>query len=167
MRSAGSGIAGPATAVLPSAVSDTSAPSVERVTQARNVRRKIETSVEYMHPRFARDFVWGNVEDDISPAAKYSLTTEPLPRPPESELQNLVANESVLTHPKLFKITCNININKFNELLQDHPNQAFVQSVIIGLTEGSWPWAEQQDGYPTTNCEPQRPPKDEIGRAHV
>jgi hypothetical protein len=114
-----------------------------------------------MRPRFARDFVWGNVEDDISPAAKYSLTAEPLPRPPESELQNLVANESVLAHPELFKITCNININKFNELLQDHPNQAFVQSVIIGLTEGFWPWAEQQDGYPTTNCEPQRPPKDE------
>ena len=28
---------------------------------------------------FTQDLVWGNVEDDISPAARYSLTAEPLP----------------------------------------------------------------------------------------
>ena len=114
-----------------------------------------------MRPRFARDLVWGNVEDDVSPAAQYSLTAEPLPRPPQSELLNAVANKSILTHPHLFKITCNINIKKFSELLQDHPNQPFVHSVIVGLTEGFWPWAEHQDGYPVTHCEPQHPPKDD------
>ena len=57
------------------------------------------------------------------------------------------------------KIICNINIEKFKELLFDHPNQPFVQSVIIGLTEGFWPWAEKQEGYPVTHCEPQHLPK--------
>ena len=114
-----------------------------------------------MRPRFAWDLVWGNVGDDISPAARYSLTAEPLPRPPQSELQNSFANQTIIAHPDLFKITCNINVKKLNDLLQDHPNQPFVQSVIVGLTEGFWPWAEHQDGYPITNCEPQHPPKDD------
>ena len=117
-----------------------------------------------MRPRFARDFIWGAIGDDISPAAHYSLLAEPLPRPPESELENIIANETIRTHPELFKITCNINIKKFTELLRDHPNQPFVRSVIAGLTEGFWPWAEQQDGYPTTHCEPQHPPRDDRER---
>ena len=41
--------------------------------------RRIETSTEYMWPKFARDLVWGTVEDDVSPAAHYSLTADPLP----------------------------------------------------------------------------------------
>jgi hypothetical protein len=114
-----------------------------------------------MRPRFAQDLVWGNVEDDISPVAQYSLTTELPPQPPQSKLQNLIANKSICAHPELFKITCNINIGKFIELLQDHPNQLFVQSVIVGLTVGFCPWAEQQYGYPITHCEPQHPPKDD------
>jgi hypothetical protein len=104
--------------------------------------------VEYMRPKFAWDLVWGTIEDDVSPTAHYSLTANPLPRPPQSELENIVPNETIHTHPDLFKITCNINIKKFNELLKDHPNQLFMQSVITGLTEGFWPWAEPQEGYP-------------------
>ena len=142
-----------------SVVTATSVPSVVEITRARNVRRRIETSSEYMHPKFARDFLWGDIKDDTSPAAHYSLLTEPLPRPPKSELENAIANETIRTHPELFKITCNINIKKFMELLHDHPNQPFVHSVIIGLTEGFWPWVEQQEGYPITHCEPQHPPK--------
>ena len=36
-----------------------------------------------------------------------------------------------------------------------------MRSVIVGLMEGFWPWAEQQDGYPVTHCELQHPPKDD------
>jgi hypothetical protein len=113
-----------------------------------------------MCPKFARDFIWGVVNDDISPSARYSLFAEPLPRPPLSELENLIANSTIREHPNLFKITCNINIKKFSKLLKDHPNQPFVQSVIAGLTQGFWPWAETQDGYPPTHNEPQHPPRD-------
>ena len=75
-----------------------------------------------------------------------------------------MANETICTHFDLFKITCNINIKKFNELLKEHPNQPFVQSVIIGLTEGFWPWAEPQEGYPVTHCEAQHPPRNDRER---
>ena len=37
-------------------------------------------------------------------------------------------------------------------------------TVIIGLTEGFWPCAEQQEGYPITHCEPQHPPKSDRER---
>jgi hypothetical protein len=141
------------------AVTGTCAPTAAESIHERNVRRKIETSEQYMRPKFARDLVWGQIDDDISPAARYSLFAEPLPRPPQSELQNVIANETISAHPQLCKITCNINTKKFNHLLRDHPNQPFVQSVLLGLTEGFWPWAEPQDGYPVTHNEPQHPPR--------
>jgi hypothetical protein len=147
--------------VPPSAVIDTCVPTVEGSTHAWNVRRRIETSSEYMCPKFAWDLIWGADGDNISPSTRYSLSAEPLPRPPQSELQNIAANNTILAHPELFKITCNINVEKFNELLADHPNQPFVQSVITGLKEGFWPWAETQDGYPLTHNELQHPPKND------
>jgi hypothetical protein len=99
-----------------------------------------------MRPKYVHDLLWGNIADDISPTVRYSLSAEQLPCPPQSELQNLTANETISGHPKLCKIVCKINTRKFNDLLRDHPNQLFVQSMIVGLTEGFWPWAEPQDG---------------------
>src|ERR1700729_2026325 len=106
---------------------------------------------QYMCPKFACNLIWGVIDNDISPSAHYSLFTDPLPRPPQSELENVIANKNISGNPKFFKITCNINIKKLDELLQDHPNQPFIQSIIVGLTEGFWPWAEPQDGYPATH----------------
>jgi hypothetical protein len=161
---AGSGIVGLATGERQNVGIDIFAPPVEEVTQTRNVRRRIETSKDYLRPKFARDFIWGPVENDISPAAFYSLTAAPLPRPPQSELDNIVANNTIRDHPDLFAITCNINIPRFKQLLRNHPNQAFVRSVIEGLTEGFWPWAEQPEDYPITHREPQHPPRTETER---
>jgi hypothetical protein len=117
-----------------------------------------------MRPKFARDLIWGATVDAISPAARYSILTDPLPRPPLSELKNIAANKTIRDHPELFKITCNINVNHFAKLLEDHPNQPFVQSVMVGLREGFWPWAEAQDGYPVTHNEPQHPPRNDRHR---
>jgi hypothetical protein len=142
----------------------TFAPSVEESTQERNVRWRIETSKEYMRPKFAQDFIWGATTDNISPASRYSLFAEPLPRPPLSELNNINANKTINENPNLFKIICNINVIRFAELLQDHPNQPFVKSVIVGLTKGFWPWAEPQDGYPVNHNEPQHPPRNDRER---
>src|SRR5258705_331783 len=108
-----------------------------------------------MRPKFVRDLIWGSVDDTISPAARYSLSADPLPHPPSSELSNVTANKMIRDNPDLFKITCNINIHRLAELLEDHPNQPFVQSVLVGLRKGFWPWAEPQDGYPVTHDEPQ------------
>jgi hypothetical protein len=85
-----------------------------------------------MHPKFAWDLIWSSLDDTISPATRYSLSADPLPHPPSSELGNVAANKMIRDNPDLFKITCNINIDKFAELLEDHPNQPFVQSVLVG-----------------------------------
>ena len=114
-----------------------------------------------MRPKFARDLIWGSIDGTISPAAQYSLSAEPLPRPPPFELNNKAASKTIRDNPDLFKITCNINIKKFTELLEDHPNQPFVQSVLVGLREGFWPWADPQDAYPVTHNKPQHPPRND------
>ena len=45
-----------------------------------------------------------------------------------------------------------INVNKFQALLVDHPNQPFVLSVCKALQEGFWPWADiPDDSYPSVN----------------
>jgi len=70
---------------------------------------------------------------------------DPLPHPPTSELNKIPTNKTICDNPHLFKIVFNININKFTELLTDHPNQPFMQSVIVGLSESFWPWEELQE----------------------
>jgi hypothetical protein len=43
-----------------------------------------------------------------------------------------------------------INVDRFEEFLQDHPNPLFVHSVSRALCEGFWPWADTlDDSYPS------------------
>ncbi|TFY54350.1 hypothetical protein EVG20_g9737 [Dentipellis fragilis] len=97
--------------------------------------------------------IW-HPEDDYhshTPAADWSLTAVPLPSPPQNELDNVAANETIAKYPHLFKIVSPINVDKFEELLQTHPNQPFVKSVCRGLHEGFWPSADTSDPqYPQT-----------------
>jgi hypothetical protein len=74
-----------------------------------------------VHPRYAQDLIWGDVKDIVSPAAHYSLFADPLPCPPLSAFRNTAATETINNHPKLFKITCNINVNVFQSLLWCSP----------------------------------------------
>jgi hypothetical protein len=92
-------------------------------------------SKEYMCPKLAWDLIWGNIDGTISPAAQYSLFAESLPHP-LFELNNEAASKTICENPDIFEITCNINIKKFSKLLEDHPNQPFIQSVLVGLHEG-------------------------------
>jgi hypothetical protein len=42
----------------------------------------------------------------------------------------------------------------FERLLTHHPNRDFVNSVLLGLREGFWPWADtNKEGYPLTHDE--------------
>jgi hypothetical protein len=159
MKSAVNGTAEYAIGEPLNAITGTCAPTAMESIHERNVQRKIETSKQYMCPKFVCDLVWDQIDNDISPAARYLLFAEPPPHPPQSELQNVIANETISAHPQLCKITCTINTKKFNHLLCNHPNQPFIQSVLLGLTKGFWPWAEPQDGYPVTHNEPQHPPR--------
>lgn len=68
--------------------------------------------------------------------------------------------KTIRDHPELFKVTCLIDVDAFERLLTDHPNQPFVQSVLAGLREGFWPFADTTlEGYPKTWDGSSRPPK--------
>ena len=54
----------------------------------------------------------------------------------------------VSDHPELSKITCLIDANTFKNLLVDHPNQPFIQLVLMELQEGFWPIVDTtMEGY--------------------
>ncbi|KZV92827.1 DNA/RNA polymerase [Exidia glandulosa HHB12029] len=82
-------------------------------------------------------------DDYVLPSAvNASLSAYPLPRPPASEFENVAAMQTIASHPELFKIVTPINVERFKELLRDHPNRPFVESVLTGLTDGFWPLAD-------------------------
>jgi hypothetical protein len=85
-------------------------------------------------------------------AANWMEFAKALPTVPLCELQNNIASQTIIDNPTLFDIVTPINVNRFEFLLQDHPNQLLVQSVCRGLREGFWPWADTlKPGYPTTH----------------
>ena len=56
----------------------------------------------------------------------------------------------------LFAIITPIDVERFESLLKDHPNQPFVRSVVRMLREGAWPWAQlPAPDYPIINDQSQ------------
>jgi len=93
-------------------------------------------------PRYVREYVWGADQPMYTTSAMMSETADPVPGPPENEINNHVAWHTINTHPHLFQITTPINVPWFKSLLQAHPNQPLVNSVCQGLAAGFWPWAQ-------------------------
>lgn len=81
----------------------------------------------------------------VTPSATRSETLRPLPRPPESELNNAQAWRTIRTHPHLFRVVTPINVDRFEAALALHPNRPLVESVVTGLREGFWPFADFAD----------------------
>jgi hypothetical protein len=100
------------------------------------------------HPR---TLYWeGNVEG-ISRLALISESLCPLPSVPDDELKNEVVTRTISENEHLFSIVTPINIDRLASLLVNHPNPPFISSVLRGLREGFWPWADtQHEVYPTT-----------------
>jgi hypothetical protein len=108
--------------------------------------------------------IWTDVDASplVSPTATCTLSDEPLPRLSSQEFLSLDATHTVCDYPHLFKIVTPINVDRFEELLEAHPNRQFVQSVCISFCEGFWPWATtQKEEYPTTWNFSECPPKTE------
>ncbi|KIY53673.1 hypothetical protein FISHEDRAFT_32838 [Fistulina hepatica ATCC 64428] len=102
-------------------------------------------------PRYARHLVWSDgidhsVTSKVS-LAEASITMPPLPEPPEEEYMNLTALDTIQDKPHLFRVDTAVNINRFEELLLDHPNPSLVTSVSHGLRDGFWPWASHQEQF--------------------
>ena len=102
-------------------------------------------------PRYRRGLIWSPTDSSFSPTARSSEYADPVPEPPQN-LANDLAAQTVAEHPDLFQIVTPINVRRLEELLDGHPNPAFVLSVCHALRTGFWPWADTSDPtYPSIN----------------
>ena len=95
-----------------------------------------------------------------SPSALYTETVPLLLTPPQHLLDNLKIQEVLHSLSDAIKVKTPFNVNKFELLLTDHPNQPFVKSVMKGLHEGFWPFdkgewkVELEEVIPSYDCDP-------------
>ena len=126
--------------------------TLREVESAPNTRAKGRLAPRGLHPTYVWDLLW---EEDRYPAFQASAelsedvnVTIPMPSPPSlssftPEYLNIIAD-----HLELFKVVTPIDMECFDFLLSDHPNQAFVTSVVHMLREGAWPWAAPPTHFP-------------------
>jgi hypothetical protein len=95
-------------------------------------------------PLFRRNFIWSrhSSSDTLSPAAAATEYAEPLPSPPEDLMNNPEVQATLRHLDQSLKVETPFNVDRFESLLADHPNQPFVKSVMKGLREGFWPFDE-------------------------
>ncbi|KAI0352123.1 hypothetical protein OH77DRAFT_1409764, partial [Trametes cingulata] len=109
--------------------------------------------------------LWGQHATPRKRFADVSLTHAPLPEVPKEVREDPAVNRTLRDHAHLFKIVTPINVGRFEELLADHPNQDFAKSVVRGLREGFWPFAEPKpDEFPDTWDERRDPPTEDVAR---
>ena len=91
-------------------------------------------------PSYRRNFVWDpSASLNISPSALYTETAEPLPSPPQHLLDDPLIKAVLVANKDFIKVETPFDINRLENLLIDHPNPAFVHSVLCGLRFGFWP----------------------------
>ena len=126
---------------------------------ATSLKRKATDILE--PPRFRRGFVWSDSDDKhTSPSALYTETAPPLPTPPQHLLDDPKIQEALQSLGDAIKVETPFDVDKFELLLIDHPNQPFVKSVMKGLREGFWPFdegewkVEREEVIPSYDCDP-------------
>ena len=85
-------------------------------------------------PCFRRRYVWSDTNNkQLSPSALDTESALPLPSPP-SHLINDPSIQTTLDAMRDFiKVDTLFNVDQFEYLFRDHPNQPFVKSVMNGL----------------------------------
>ena len=102
-------------------------------------------------PRYLRHNVFRDDEMVSRSCPEWTEIARPLTSVPIVEFSNMLACRTIDQHPGLFTVETPINVDEFENLLGNHPNPLFVQSVIKGLWNGFWPWADTHLGeYPDT-----------------
>ena len=114
-----------------------------RATGTRQLKRKLVDSVSEI-PRYKRGFVWekSTVSSILSPSALATEFAPPLAVPPSQLLDDLNIQSMLFAMRDYIRIETPFNIDRFEMMLYDHPNQPFVKSVMNGLRYGFWPFDE-------------------------
>ena len=105
-------------------------------------KRKRTDDVSNPIPRFKRGFAWTDSSNNISPSALYTETAKPLPRPPKHLLDDPGIQAVLDACKDHIEVKTPFNVDKLEAMLHDHPNQPLVESVLVGLREGFWPFDE-------------------------
>ena len=79
------------------------------------------------------------------PSALDTETAPSLPLPPQHLLENPVYRAMLEALKDNIHVETPFNVDRFEKLLWDHPNQPFVQSVMRSLREGFWPFDEGEN----------------------
>ena len=97
-------------------------------------------------PRYLRHNVFRDDEMLSCSCAEWTEVACPLASVPTTEFSNTLACSTIERHPGLFTVDTPINVDEFEGLLTNHPNPLFIQSVLKGLRNGFWPWADTHLG---------------------
>ena len=86
----------------------------------------------------------------MSPSALATETASPLASPPSHLLDDPALQATLCAMHGLVKVETPFNVDHFESMLYDHPNQPFVRSVMDSLCFRFWPfdegnWKDEQD----------------------
>ena len=124
------------------------------VTEEQAVSNQTESEVLGLRPKYMCHNLWMQDADPKVTVATWTHTARPLHRPPQAEFDNLPAIQTIKSRSDLFKIVTPVKVSVLRHLTLSHPNRPFVDSVLEGLTNGFWPWANTiHEGYPVTHDE--------------
>ena len=142
---------------------DTSARDAKSVDMERWTAKSMRECEQLgRRPRYLRHNVFRDDDMVSRSCAEWTEIARPLASVPVVEFSNTLACRTIDQHPGLFSVETPINVDEFESLLGNHPNTLFVQSVIKGLRNGFWPWADTHLGeYPDTWDESIPDPKDQ------
>jgi len=99
----------------------------------RNIAMAKRDLAHEICPKYLRYNIWNRGKHFSHSSADWTETATPLPSIPASELANPIATKTINENPHLFDTMTLIFVDRFEELLQSHPNQQFVNSVCRGL----------------------------------
>lgn len=116
---------------------------VEKGLHCLSLKHKASGSLN--SPQFHQGLVCSNNSiDHISPLALNTESAPSLPSPPQCLLDDPTIQESIQSLGDAIKVETPFDVDKFELLLVDHPNQPFVQSVTKGLHESFWPFDKEE-----------------------
>ena len=114
-----------------------------QATGTRQLKRKGDDQLSEI-PRYKRGFVWEKPSPSsrLSPSALATEKARPLASPPAHLVHDPNIQSFLRAMHDFVRVDTPFNVDRFEALLYDHPNQPFVKSVMDSLRYGFWPFDE-------------------------
>jgi hypothetical protein len=113
-----------------------------QISGPRQLKRKAAEQLSEI-PRYKRGFVWDpSSSSSLSPSALATETAAPLASPPPRLINDPTIQSTLFKMRNHIRVETPFNVDRFEAMLYDHPNQPFVKSVMNSLRYGFWPFDE-------------------------